>query len=221
MRKTKAISITIITIMLLSTGAIAINKTAQLQATQTTPDENYLETLQPLENQIPSVEEINLGAEPTEWTPDGIFVGVWAIKNSDGNYTVLGYLGGYYKGNQNRGSYVGMWNTTNNSYTGYIAGLYRRIFTIGRVNLTGNSSRLPFVGFLLKNTTHFAGRIMAPVGPIIYIYGIHQPLNQQNVDQQTQASPGVTTKITNPSCQQIQINQNQIQCQKMLKNQLK
>ncbi|MBN2065832.1 MAG: hypothetical protein JW771_03375 [Candidatus Thermoplasmatota archaeon] len=191
MKKTYKImgaSITIVLLLLVSAGTIAAVQTKQLALRQhivgyATPqeDEPTMEDLTYLLPMVPHFETYYAGEQPTEWTPDGFFIGVWGLYTPDAenNFTVLGYLGGYYKGQARRGSYVGMWNTTNNSYIGYLAGVYRGPFTHGVINVSGGENRLPFVGFLLKNETLFFGRVMSLIGPPVYMIGFHQPLNTQ------------------------------------------
>jgi hypothetical protein len=204
-------SIFIVIIMLLSTGVIATIQQSQqvsVKAAYSYDEENYLETLK---TDVPAFGTIYAGEQPTDWTPDGVYVGVWGVKIND-DFAKLGYLAGYYKGTLKRGSYVGAWNTTDNSQTGRLVGAYRNIFTIGRFNITGGDNRIPFVGFLLKNATHFGGKIMPAVGDqIIYVYGIHQPLNRINgmssqVNEEISHSQCLLNKQTNG--QTINMNEN-------------
>jgi len=207
-------SIFIVATMLLSTGVIAAvqqNQQASIKVAYSYDGENYLETLK---TDVPAFGTIYAGEQPTDWTPDGVYIGVWGVK-INGNFTKLGYLAGYYKGTLKRGSYVGAWNTTDNSYTGRLVGAYRNIFTIGRINITGGN-RFPFVGFLLKNATHFGGKIMPAVGDqIIYVYGRHQPLNNLNcMNSQINCEISQSQCLLNKQAKAQNINMNENICRK-------
>ena len=140
--------------------------------------ENYLETLK---TDIPKLDDIYKGStEPPEWA-DGIFAGVWGV----GNDSFLGYFAGFYhQKNTNRGFYAGVWNTTDNSQTGSIIAFYSSIFTLGRINIT-EGNKFPVVGFLLLNQTHLAGRIMTVAGPPVWMYGVHQDLEEDGSNEKT------------------------------------
>jgi len=179
MKNTKFIKIgagVFVALMLVfSTGVLAINQNKQsINEEFVNVGENYLELLK---TDVPDFEDMYIGEIPLAWEPDGVYVGVWGDFDGE-NFTVYGYLAGYYKANsQKRGSYVGVWNTTDNATTGWMAGIFRSIFTFGVINVT-DGNQFPIVGFLVKNETLFAGRIMAPVGPPVYMFGIHQPLDR-------------------------------------------
>jgi len=206
----------VVATMLLSTGVLAAfqqNQQTSIKVVCPSYDgENYLETLK---TDVPAFGTIYAGEQPTDWTPDGVYIGVWGIK-TNGNFIKLGYLAGYYKGNLKRGSYVGVWNTTDNSQTGRLVGAYRNIFTIGRFNITGGNNRIPFVGFLLKNATHFGGKIMPAVGDqIIYVYGRHQPLNRENgMNSQINSEISQSQCLINQQAKLQNINMNKNICRK-------
>ncbi len=168
-----------------STGVVAINQNKQyINEEFVDVGDNYLELLK---TDVPDFEDMYIEEISLAWEPDGVYVGVWGDYDGE-NFTVYGYLAGYYKANnQKRGSYVGVWNTTDNATTGWMAGIFRSIFTFGVINVT-DGNQFPFVGFLVKNETLFAGRVMAPVGPPVYMFGIHQPLDSGQTSIVTQSS---------------------------------
>jgi hypothetical protein len=193
----------IVAILLLSSGVLAAiqeEQQAYSEVAYAYDGENYLETLK---TDVPDFGEIYTGQEPTDWTPDGVYVGVWGIKTGS-TFKVLGYLAGYYKGST-QGSYIGVWNTTDNSKTGLLAGRFWSIVTLGWFNETSKNQKIPFVGFCLKNTTHFAGKMMPLIGnQILYVYGRHhiengmdgqvvsgvtQSQSSQSSSQQSSSSP--------------------------------
>jgi len=190
----------IVATLLLSSGVLAAiqeEQQAYSEVAYAYDGENYLETLK---TDVPDFGEIYTGQEPTDWTPDGVYVGVWGIKTGN-TFKVLGYLAGYYKGST-QGSYIGVWNTTDNSKTGFLAGRFWSIVTLGWFNETNKNQKIPFVGFCLKNTTHFAGKMMPLIGnQILYVYGRHQPLNIEN-GMDSQVVSGVTQSQSSQSSSQ-------------------
>ena len=132
---------------------------------RTIPENIKTELLEPDESYL---------RDPPDWA-DGWYVGIWFDKDGD-EYTLLGYMAGYYhKGGQNRGYYGGVWNNTDNTTVGAMVGIYFGIFTFGRIHLS-EENKIPFSGFLMKNETHYVGRVMSFVGDPVYMYGVHQPL---------------------------------------------
>jgi len=112
--------------------------------------------------------------EAPEWA-DGWYLGFWFDKDGE-EYTLLGFMAGYYhQWNANSGYYAGVWNNTENTTVGAMGGIAFGIFTFGNIYLS-EENKFPYSGFLLKNETHYLGRIMAFVGDPVYMYGIHQPL---------------------------------------------
>ena len=123
--------------------------------------------------EIPDFKDIYPGDAP-DWA-DGYYLGFWFDKDGD-DYTLLGYMAGYYhKWNKNSGYYAGVWNNTENTTIGAMRGIAFSLFTFGQIFLS-EEDKFPYSGFLLKNETHYLGRIMAFVGDPVYMYGIHQPL---------------------------------------------
>ena len=143
---------------------------------------NKINLMSKITNRIPNELKENIpefGDIYTEEAPDwadGWYVGIWFDKEGE-EYTLLGFQAGYYhQGNTaNRGYYAGVWNNTENTTVGAMTGIAFGIFTFGRIYLS-EENKFPYSGFLLKNETHYLGRIMALVGDPVYMYGIHQPL---------------------------------------------
>ena len=126
-----------------------------------------------IKEKIPELEDIYPTEQP-DWA-DGWYLGIWFDKTGE-NYTLLGFLAGYYhQGARTRGYYAGVWNTTDNATVGGMGGIAFGIFTFGRIQVK-EGPKIPYTGFLLNNQTHFIGRIMSFVGKPVYMYGIHQPL---------------------------------------------
>jgi hypothetical protein len=126
-----------------------------------------------IKNEIPELEDFYPEDAP-DWA-DGWYLGFWFDKDGD-EYTLLGYMAGFYhKWNSYNGYYAGVWNTTDNTTVGAMQGIAFGMFTFGRIILSEENTFF-YSGFLLKNETHYLGRIMAFVGDPVYMYGIHQPL---------------------------------------------
>ena len=127
-----------------------------------------------IKNELPEFEELYTEDAP-DWA-DGYYLGFWFDKVGE-EYTLLGYMAGYYhKWNSNNGYYGGVWNNTDNTTTGAMGGIAFGIFTFGRIHFS-EENKIPYSGFLLKNETHYLGRIISFVGDPVYMYGIHQTLN--------------------------------------------
>lgn len=176
MKKTRilkiSVAVAISLLLVLSSGIITA------QVTRTTGNDflmKYMASKIP-ENIKAEISELKEAAlnDPPEWA-DGWYLGIWFDKDGE-EYTLLGFMAGYYhKSGQNNGYYAGVWNNTENTTVGAMAGIAFGIFTFGRIYLS-EESKFPYSGFLLKNETHYLGRIMAFVGDPVYMYGIHQPL---------------------------------------------
>lgn len=137
--------------------------------------------IKPLANRIPDnikyefpkFEELYTEDAP-EWA-DGYYLGFW-FEKVGAEYNLLGYMAGFYhKWNSYNGYYAGVWNNTDNTTVGAMGGLALGFYTIGRIILS-EENKIPYAGFLLKNETHYLGRIMSFVGDPVYMYGKHFPL---------------------------------------------
>lgn len=104
-----------------------------------------------------------------DWA-DGIFVGVWGLRNH-----TLGYFAGYYDQRNRFHFFVGVWNTTNNSKWGYIRGLTIGPYMLGKVNVSGDNKMTPIVGLFVANETRFVAKVMSARG-VVGATGRYQPL---------------------------------------------
>ena len=84
--------------------------------------------------------------------------------------------GYYHKWKSNNGYYAGVWNNTDNITVGAMGRITFGIFTFGRIHLS-EEDKILFSGFLLKNETHYLGRIISFVGDPVYMYGITSTFN--------------------------------------------
>ncbi|MFH0750146.1 MAG: hypothetical protein V1917_04530, partial [Candidatus Gottesmanbacteria bacterium] len=100
--------------------------------------------------------------------PTGTFDGVVSPQRGP-NATIVGTISGNYTLRNRGGLFNGEWNTVNN--TGTFRGIFGRHFLVGRISGDGYDRTVPIVGFLWYNTTNFAGRFMAPIGPALYFRG--------------------------------------------------
>lgn len=110
----------------------------------------------------------------TEITATGTYMGNIGYRSPDG-FTSIGTIDGDYLLRNRGGRFMGNWSVSNETqtWTGGLFGVFGRHLLVGRITLDGRNGRLPIVGFIGTNTTHFFGRFMAPVGPALYFLGTY------------------------------------------------
>jgi len=89
--------------------------------------------------------------------------------------TTVGTLSGTYELRARGGRFTGDWNITfqNKSASGTMKGVFARHFIFGRILVSETNKRIPIVGFLRANNETIVGRVMAPVGPVLYYWGTY------------------------------------------------
>jgi len=107
---------------------------------------------------------------------DGTFVGGLGNlykQNGEWQFDYYSYLAGVYKLGVYKKLYGYIYNL-DEEQIGYIGAYFGHKIIIGYIEDMENH-RLPIIGFLLWNDTHFAGRIMSVFGPAPHIIGEYTP----------------------------------------------
>jgi hypothetical protein len=120
---------------------------------------------------VPSLAVQNINDQTTTATT-GSFEGSLGPR-PHGNKTV-GTFSGTYELRVRGGRFTGDWNLSfqNKSASGTMKGVFAKHFMFGRITVTETNKRAPIVGFLRVNNETFVGRVMAPVGPALYYWGV-------------------------------------------------